>query len=149
MALRIDLVFSYWMFFWYILYTLKFTIYSPKFIIGFGIIENIIMLLLMIYYKTRPITIMYFLTINFFIKIIPFYMMLNERIKISDIYATIVLFIIYSIWVYLNGETVIEYHNKIFESLIYDKNETPFISFMNYVQKYFENYKILYNKNII
>jgi hypothetical protein len=149
MALRIDLVFSYWMFFWYILYTLKFTIYSPKFIIGFGIIENIIMFFLMIYYKTRPITITYFLTINFFIKIIPFYMMLNERIKVSDIYATIVLFIIYSIWVYLNGETVIEYHNKIFESLIYDKNETPFISFMNYLQKYFENYKILDNKNII
>lgn len=142
MALRIDLVFSYWMFFWYILYSLKITMYSPKFIIGLGIIENFIMLLFMFYYKTKPITIIYFLVINFFIKIIPFYMMLNERIKISDIYATVVLFIIYSIWVYMNGETVIEYHNKIFESLIYNKNETPFINFINHIQKYFQNYKI-------
>ena len=51
MALRIDLVFSYWMFFWYILYAFKLTKYSPKFIIGLGIIENFIMLLLMFYYK--------------------------------------------------------------------------------------------------
>lgn len=142
MPLRIDLVFSYWMFFWYILYSLKVTEYSPKFIIGLGIIENLIMLLLMLYYKTKPLTIIYFIIINFFIKIIPFYMMLNERIKISDIYATIILFIIYSLWVYLNGETVIEYHNKIFESLIYNKNETPFLSLMNYLQNYFKNYKI-------
>lgn len=143
MALRIDLVFSYWMFFWYILYTLKVTKYSPKFIIGLGIIENFIMLLLMLYYRTKTITIIYFIIINFFIKIIPFYMMYKERIRVSDIYATIILFIIYSFWVYLNGETVIEYHNKIFESLIYSKNETPFISLMNYIQKYFKNYKIL------
>lgn len=142
MALRIDLVFSYWMFFWYILYAFKFTKYSPKFIIGLGIIENFIMLLLMFYYKTKSITIIYFIIINFFIKIVPFYMMLNEKIKISDIYATIVIFLIYSLWVYLNGETVIEYHNKIFDSLIYNKNETPFMSLMSYIQKYFKDYNI-------
>jgi len=142
MALRIDLVFSYWMFFWYLLYALKFTKYSPKFIIGLGIIENIIMFLLMFYYKTKPITIIYFIIINFFIKIVPFYMMINEKIKICDIYASIILFVIYSLWVYLNGETVIEYNNKIFESLVYNKSETPFISFMSYLQKYFKNYNI-------
>lgn len=142
MALRIDLVFSYWMFFWYILYAFKFTNYSPKFIIGLGIIENFIMLLLMFYYKTKSITILYFIIINFFIKIVPFYMMLNEKIKISDIYATIILFMVYSVWVYLNGVTVVEYHNKIFDSLIYNKNETPFMSFMSYIQKYFKDYNI-------
>jgi hypothetical protein len=142
MALRIDLVFSYWMFFWYILYAFKLTKYSPKFIIGLGIIENFIMLLLMFYYKTKSKTIIYFIIINFFIKVLPFYMMLNETIKISDIYATIIIFIIYSLWVYLNGETVIEYHNKIFESLIYDKNETPFMSLIKYLQIYFKTYNI-------
>lgn len=96
----------------------------------------------MFYYKTKSITIIYFIIINFFIKIVPFYMMINEKIKISDIYATIVLFLIYCLWVYLNGETVIEYHNKIFDSLIYNKNETPFIGLMSYIQKYFKDYKI-------
>jgi len=142
MALRIDLVFSYWMFFWYILYAFKLTKYSPKFIIGIGIIENLIMLLLMFYYRTKSQTIIYFIIINFFIKVLPFYMMINETIKISDIYATIILFIIYSLWVYLNGETVIEYHNKIFESLIHNKNETPFMSLIKYLQKYFKTYNI-------
>jgi hypothetical protein len=142
MALRIDLVFSYWIFFWYILYALKVTKYSPKLIIGLGIIENFIMLLLMFYYKTKKETIIKFIIINFFIKIVPFYMVLNDKIKLTDIYATIVLFVIYSLWVYLNGETIIEYHNKIFESLIYDKNETPFMSLISYLQKYFKTYKI-------
>lgn len=142
MALRIDLVFSYWIFFWYILYALKLTIYSPKLIIGLGIIENFIMLLLMFYYKTKKDTIIKFIMINFFIKIVPFYMVFNDKIKLADVYATIILFIIYSLWVYLNGETIIEYHNKIFESLIYNKNETPFMSLISYLQKYFNDYKI-------
>lgn len=142
MALRIDLVFSYWIFFWYILYALKLTIYSPKLIIGLGIIENFIMLLLMFYYKTKKDTIIKFIMINFFIKIVPFYMVFNNKIKLADVYATIILFIIYSLWVYLNGETIIEYHNKIFESLIYNKNETPFMSLISYLQKYFNDYKI-------
>jgi hypothetical protein len=142
MALRIDLVFSYWIFFWYILYAFNVTKYSPKIVIGLGIIENFIMLLLMFYYKTKKDTIIKFIIINFFIKIVPFYMILNDKIKITDIYATIFLFIIYSLWVYLNGETIIEYHNKIFESLIYNKNETPFMSLINYLQKYFKTYKI-------
>lgn len=142
MALRVDLVFSYWIFFWYILYALKYTKYNPKLVIGLGIIENFIMLLFMFYYDTKLNTIIKFLIINFFIKIVPFYMLLNDTIKITDIYATIVLFIIYSIWVYLNGETVIEYHNKIFESLIKSKDETPFMSLVNYLQQYFKTYKI-------
>lgn len=142
MALRIDLVFSYWIFFWYILYALKLTIYSPKLIIGLGIIENFIMLLLMFYYKTKKDTIIKFIMINFFIKIVPFYMVFNDKIKLADVYATIMLFIIYSLWVYLNGETIIEYHNKIFESLIYNKNDTPFMSLISYLQKYFNDYKI-------
>ncbi len=142
MALRIDLVFSYWIFIWYILYAFKVTKYNPKLVIGLGIIENFIMFLFMFYYHTKSETIIKFLIINFFIKIMPFYMIINDKIKISDIYASIVLFIIYTFWVYLNGETVIEYHNKIFESLIYNKDETPFMSLIKYIQKYFKNYII-------
>jgi hypothetical protein len=141
MALRIDLVFSYWLFIWYILYYINLIKYSPKFVIGLGIIENFIMLLFMFYYKTKIDTIMYFILINTIIKIIPYYMMRNEHIKLSDIKATIIIFIIYCIWVYLNGGTVIEYHNKIFESLIYSKNETPFLHFIKYLKKYFVSYE--------
>ena len=40
--LRVDLVFSYWVYFWYVLYALKITNYSPKFPIILGLIDNII-----------------------------------------------------------------------------------------------------------
>ena len=38
---RIDFVFSYWIFLWYILYEFKITQYNPKWALTFGLIENI------------------------------------------------------------------------------------------------------------
>lgn len=137
MLLRIDLVFSYWIFVWYLVYIYKLTIYSPKFILGLGIIENIITFMFMIYFGSTYLTLIYFLLINTFIKLIPFYTLRNESIKIRDIIATFILFFIYSIWVYMNGESVVEYQNKIIDSLIHNKNATPLMYVINQFQKYF------------
>ena len=63
-ALRADLVFSYWIYIWFILYVLKFTKYSPKFPLILGVIDNLIMLVLMILYGTSSRTIFYFIIIN-------------------------------------------------------------------------------------
>jgi hypothetical protein len=127
MLQRIDLVFSYWIFVWYILYVNKLTIYNPKFVLGLGIIENIIVFISMIYFSSKISTIIWFLFINTFIKFIPFYTLIHEYIKIQDIIASIALFLVYCVWIYMNGESVIEYQNKIFDSLIHNKNATPFM----------------------
>jgi len=134
MLLRIDLVFSYWIFFWYIFYLYKFTIYSPKFILGLGILENIIIFGLMVYFGSKMNTLIWFLFINLFIKVIPFYTLRNETIKWQDINATIILFLVYCVWVYINGESVIEYQNKIFDSLIHNINATPFMYLISKIQ---------------
>jgi hypothetical protein len=52
-ALRADLVFSYWIYLWYILYAFKITNFSPKFPLILGLIDNIIMLLLMLVVMPR------------------------------------------------------------------------------------------------
>ena len=46
----IDLIFSYWIFVWYLLYEFKIINNSPKLALIIGLITNTILLLLMIYY---------------------------------------------------------------------------------------------------
>jgi hypothetical protein len=85
-ALRTDLVFSYWIYVWFILYVFKITSYSPKFALILGLVDNIIMLLLMIYFGSKGKTILLFIIINTFIKVIPIYYLRNEVIKIEHRY---------------------------------------------------------------
>lgn len=138
MLLRIDLVFSYWIFAWYLLYIYRFPIfitnYSPKFAIGLGIIENIFTFLFMFSFGSSRKTLIMFVIINTIIKLIPFYTLRNETIQWKDIYASILLFLIYAVWVYVNGKSVIEYQNKILNSLAQNRNETPFMYFLDRIQ---------------
>jgi hypothetical protein len=61
-ALRTDLVFSYWIYVWFILYIFNITSYSPKFALILGLFDNIIMLLLMFYFGSKGRTIFLFIT---------------------------------------------------------------------------------------
>ena len=79
---------------------------------------------------------------NINIKFIPFYTIINTTVRIKDIIAGIILFIIYVMWVYVNGYSIIEYHNKIFESLVQDKNETPLMFLLEKIKVYFKKYTI-------
>ena len=146
MGLRVDLVFSYWVFAWYILYFVKLVSYSPKFAILLGIIENTILLLLMIYYGSKPKNILYFVLINAVIKVVPYLTLKSQPIRAIDIAATVALFIFYVLWVTINGESVVKNFNNIFVSLVEDKNETPFMSLMAYLEKYFKRYSPLPNQ---
>jgi hypothetical protein len=124
------------------LYIYKFTQYNPKFLLKIGILENIIMLFMMFRFETKIETMIKFILINTFIKFIPYYTIINTTVRIKDLIAGIIIFIIYIIWVYVNGYSIIEYHNKIFESLIKDKNETPFMFLLEKIKVYFKKYTI-------
>lgn len=94
----------------------------------------------MIIYKTKILSIVIFIILNIFIKIIPYYTVRNDKIIKKDIIATIILFIIYCLWLYINtGNNVIEYHIKISESVIKDKNETPAMRFINNIISKFKD----------
>jgi hypothetical protein len=142
-ALRIDLVFSYWIFIWYLLYIFKFISYSPKFSLTIGLVDNIIMFIMMLTYGTSYKTIIYFIIINTFIKVIPLYYLRNNLIKMRDVYFTIILFTIFIIWLHINSQSLIGNTKTIYDSLLYGKNKTPFIDFMNIIQNNFKNMKIL------
>lgn len=142
-ALRVDLVFSYWIYFWYILYAFKITIYSPKFPLILGLIDNIIMLILMLMYGTSSRTIFYFIIINTLIKVVPLYYLRNEKIKIKDIWFTIFLFIIFILWLHLNKQSLIGNLKLIHDSLLFGKDKTPFMAFINKLKNNFKNLEVL------
>lgn len=142
-SLRVDLIFSYWIYLWYILYILKIISYSPKFPLILGLIDNIIMLFLMLIYGTSLSTIIYFVIINTLIKILPLYYLKNEVIKTRDIYFTVFLFIIFVLWIHINKESLFGNIKLIHDSLLFEQNKTPFMAFINNFKTNFKNLKYL------
>jgi len=140
-ALRIDLVFSYWVFIWYLLFIYKVVNYSPKFVLILGLIENIGLLLLMIWFRTSIKTIILFITINTIIKVIPLYSLRNNIIKMKDIYFTFCIFIVYIIWLHINNQSLSGNLKLIYDSLIHNKHNTPFFHLF---YKFEQNFKRAY-----
>jgi hypothetical protein len=87
------------------------------------------MLIMMIIKGTKRITILYFIIINFLIKVLPIYYLRAETIRMKDVYMTVLLFIIFIIWLYINNISLIENIKIIYNSLIYGENKTPFMKF--------------------
>jgi len=142
-ALRADLVFSYWIYFWYILYAFKITKYSPKFPLILGVIDNVIMLFLMLVYGTSTRTIFYFIVINTLIKIVPLYYLRFEPIQMKDIGFTIFLFVIFVIWLHLNSQSLFGNIKLIHDSLLYGQDKTPFMAFINKLKTNFKNLEVI------
>ena len=132
--MRVDLVFSYWIFAWYLLYIVKIVKYSPKFAIGIGILENILLLCFMILNGSNKRTIFYFVFINTFIKVIPFYTLKREIIQVKDVYAFFVLFLGYLIWIIINKQSLAGNYKMVYESLIHNTDEMPFLQLVNFTK---------------
>ena len=139
-ALRPDLVFSYWIYVWYVLYVFKLIQYSPKLALIIGVIDNIFMFIMMLLYGTSSRTIFYFIVINTLIKVMPIYYLRNETIKMNDIYFMFGLFLVFIIWLQINKQNLVGNIKLIHESLLYGKDKTPFIAFINKLKS---NFKVL------
>lgn len=143
--LRADLVFSYWIYVWFLLYFFQFTKYSPKFALILGLFHNIIMLLLMISFGTSISNIINFIIINTVIKILPLYYLQKETIIIKDIYFTFILFFLFVIWIHINKQTLTGNLKIVHDSLLYEQNRTPLMNIFSKIKKTLnESYKSLF-----
>ena len=127
MIFRWDYIFSYWIFFWYLLYTFKLTNKNPLIAFIFGLIENLFVLLAMIFYGSKYA---WRFLINIFIfKCVPIYFLTRKsyNIKIKDAWFTLWIFSIYVIWLIANNISIYQVYKKSINSLINDTNETPFM----------------------
>ena len=89
------------------------------------------MLLLMLYYKNDWINIATFSFINLCIKVIPLWTVRNEPYRWKDFYALVVYFMIYVVWLFINGQ-----HKRVENGLQKIKNNLPAGPFTQLVDKY-------------
>ena len=137
MKTRFDLVFSYWIFIWYIFYMFNIVKYNPKWALTIGLIENLFALSLMILYKNSLINIFLFCVINLFIKIIQLWSLRNTAYKINGIYSLIIVFCLYLIWLKINH---VPFKN-IFEWIKNNEDPGPFTY---YIKQLFKNNNIYF-----
>lgn len=130
---RFDFVFSYWVLSWYILYELKVIQYNPEPAFLFGILENIIYLLLMFFYKNSAINIILFIVINVLIKVIPFYRLRNTTYGYKDIGFTVFLFLLWTLWLRLNDVNIKTYYTDSVNAIKTNNPKTPG---MYYIKKF-------------
>ena len=101
------------------------------------------MLGLMFLFGTSRRTIFYFIIINMFIKVAPLYYLRAEKIKISDIYFTGGLFVAFVLWLHLNSQNLVGNMKLVHDSLVYGKDETPFMALLKKVCKNYKNLEII------
>ena len=91
--------FSYWAFFWYILYVLGLTTFNPKLALAGALVVNIVQLFSM----TEPVRIAFFIVLQIFIKVIPLYTLRNVPIDWTlDPLVTGTLIVVHLTWLDLN-----------------------------------------------
>ena len=98
-----------------------------------GLIHNIGLLLLMFYYKNDWIHIATFCFINTFIKVIPLWTVRNDPYRWKDFYALVVYFMIYIVWLFINGQLHMRGIDKGLQEI---KANLPAGPFMQFVDKY-------------
>jgi hypothetical protein len=137
--LRDDYIFSCWIYIFWVLYILNiFTFFNPKLLLIFGFTVDIIIFCLMFYYKTNFKKIIFpSIILIFIIKIIPLYTLKDYTIQTRDYYYSILLFIIYFIWLYINYKSfkkIIDTINHTLKGIIIENK--PLIYFLKYYNKY-------------
>jgi len=128
MVLRVDLIFSYWIITWFVVYSIGITQYSPKFVIIIALLESVYSGIIL---RTANIQTIMSLMVLILIKIILLFVLRNDKIRGIDILVSVILFIIYVIWVHINNETVVGYYNKIQRSLNKNDNNTPLVHLLS------------------
>jgi len=129
--IRIDFIFSYWIFIWYLLYINQLTNINPKFALICGIIHNLIIIRFMIYYKTKHNLVINFIIMCIIIKIIPLYTIQQTTIKKLDIIIMIKLFIYYLLWIILNNKPLNYLVQNTTDLILHSKPTLPAINLLD------------------
>ena len=129
MNLRFDLILSYWIFAWFLLYLYDVVPYSPHLALILALLFEIGILCAMVFNHASNYYIGLFVIITIIIKAIPIYILRNEQINYFNqmIYMGCVI-ALYMLWLKLNNQNAIEYFTYQMSRLVEGKATTPAIS---------------------
>jgi hypothetical protein len=110
----------------FVLYELGIIAYNPKLLLLSGLIENVGSIALLLFYRVSWITIGLFILNTILIKGIPLLLVWKDKIRTKDIYFSIGVFVLYNLWMQYNHIHIFQFYEKIMDSIINERNETPF-----------------------
>jgi hypothetical protein len=123
---RFDLVLSYWIFIWFILYIYDIIPYSPQLALILALLIEIVVFGLMIFNGISKYFIGVFIIIQIVLKVIPLYILRNEPINYqSQLLYMGILVAMYAAWLLLNSYNPIEYLLYQLHELTNGKMSTP------------------------
>ena len=114
-------LFSYWIVVWYVLYMVGMIPYNPKFALTVGLLENVVKVVAMMYYKNRWSHIVLFCTVDFFIKGVPLWTLRHTSYTKQQVLATLVLFMVYASYLALNGKHVLSILKETYVAVQQDR----------------------------
>jgi hypothetical protein len=130
---QFDLTYSYWIFAWFLLFYFGYTTYNPNIWLIIASIENLSALLIGIYNNQPLLRTVMFIVINFFIKVVPIYLLWNTPYRLEDFIAGIHLLLIYLLWCLIRLGSInnmIQYAKNIYNANLHNKPSTPLITFL-------------------
>ena len=132
--IRADKFFSIWIFIYTIAYIFKITPYNPIILICIALTFFVFSLFIIIYNLNEKSLLFYYIMINTIAKIIPLFIIINNKITNDDIIFTIYFILLYVIYMQIIKEDIICVYRDYIEFII-DKDKGRESSFYNiYIQ---------------
>jgi hypothetical protein len=126
---RFDLILSYWIFAWFLLYLYDIVPYSPHLALILALFFEIGILFAMIFNNASNYYIGLFVIITILIKAIPLYILRNESIEyVSQFFYMLCVVVIYAFWLLINKKNAVDYFTYQMRGLSQGKATTPAIS---------------------
>jgi hypothetical protein len=111
--LRTDLIFSYWIFFWFLFYLAGLTKIAPTLLIYLGIVLNALEFAYFMVVKAPSYNIVKFATINIILKGIPLWFVYGRPITLTEIKISILVFMIYIVWLQINDKSLTDVYEEV------------------------------------
>ena len=143
---RPDLLFSYWIFLWFLFYYFinKSSSLSSKwvsehmnpiYLLYIALLENMVTFLFILLVNPNYLIIIQYLLMIFLVKVLPIYLLWNIPIKhkMENIGICAISFIIYLFYLFLNNTDIINVYKRTFTSIINNQSDTPLFYLIHHI----------------
>jgi hypothetical protein len=120
--MKLDRFLSIWIFIYTIAYLLKLVPYNPIILISIALIFFILSLFIIIKNLNEKSILIYYIIINFIGKVIPLFIIINNKITNNDIIFTVYFILIYVIYMHIMNDDIICVYNEYIEFIINKDN---------------------------
>jgi hypothetical protein len=133
--IRPDFIFSYWIFFLFVVYLVYPTKYTnPTILLTLGLIEQALSIVYFIYIGVAWSTIFIFFINMFFIKVVPLYIVRNSKNKYNPLFS-ISIILLYFLYLMYQNKDFIKIYTDLNDSIIRGTNDSPFFYILNNINR--------------